>query len=630
MLSIQARFMPETMNEESRSVEMVFTTSAPARMGRWKGWDWEEFNEILSMTPEHVRLDRMKKGAPLLNSHYRYDLSSQLGVVEDVRLVGEELRGTVRFSKREDVEPFYQDVKDGIIRNASIGYRVHKYNDETPDNDKIKTLRAVDWEPFEISLVTVPADANAGVRSEEPAHNECEIQLREIQETNEGDEMGLKKETQTPEQTVEAVDAAAVRAEGAKEGAAQERKRVSEIQKAVRAAKLEETFASELIEQGVSVDHARAAIIEKWAEQDNKTQTKGHIVEVTRDERETRVKGIENALMHRYEPSKNKLDDNGRQYRSMSLLRIAEEMVGDRARHMTKTELASRALSTSDFSILLGNVAGKSLRSAYDLAPKTFMPFVRIGTLPDYKEMSRIQFGDIPDLEKVYEGGEYKYGSIGEGAEKIKLAKYGKKIRVTEETIINDDLGAFTRMPAMAGAAGARLETRLIYTDILLGNPKMSDNVDLFHGTHGNLPSASVIDDTNLGKAKALMRKMKALDGKDYLNLVPAFLVCGPDKESEALKILNGQILAAKSSDVNIWRNSMDPIIEATITGNKWFVIASPSMIDTIELSYLEGMAGPEITTTEDRENDSVVLKIKHVVGAKAIDYRGMIYNAGA
>jgi HK97 family phage prohead protease len=173
----QCRLLPESLNESDRTVELVFTTSSPVRMYGYTDKGFEQFKEVLSMDPSHVKLERMKKGAPLLDSHDRFGgIRSQLGVVEDVWVSGDELQGRVRFSKQEAGEHAFQDVKDGIIKNASIGYRVYKYDDISSDDDKIRTLKAVKWEGLEISLVTVPADPRAQVRSEiETEKNDCEM-----------------------------------------------------------------------------------------------------------------------------------------------------------------------------------------------------------------------------------------------------------------------------------------------------------------------------------------------------------------------------------------------------------------------------------------------------------------------
>jgi hypothetical protein len=313
----------------------------------------------------------------------------------------------------------------------------------------------------------------------------------------------------------------------------------------------------------------------------------------------------------------------------MNLLEIAKEMLGTKARGLTKSQVAIRALSTSDFPQLLENVMHKTLRRGYELQPKTFEPFVVRGTLADYRAAKRVSFGEVSSLAEVKEGGEYTYGSIGDGSESIQLAKYGKIIKITEETIVNDDLSAFTRLPQMMGSAASRLESNLVY-NILLNNAAMADGTALFHADHGNLPSAAAINVNSYNAARKAMRIQKGIDNLDYLDLEPAFLVCGPDKELEAKQLLNSAIVPAQISNTNPFYSSAQAIVDPRISGNKWFLIASPSQIDTIELSYLEGMSGPELSQEKGFDGDYVKFKIKHVAGAKAIDHRGMVYNSGA
>jgi len=150
------------VNEESRTVELTFTTGADVVRFDWA--TGKRFIERLSMDPKHIRMDRLRSGAPLLNSHSAYTLAHQIGVVERADIDGKKGTASVRFSKREDVEPFYRDVIDKIIRNVSVGYRVHRF-EETQGKNEMPVRTATDWEPYEISMVPMGADAGAQVRS---------------------------------------------------------------------------------------------------------------------------------------------------------------------------------------------------------------------------------------------------------------------------------------------------------------------------------------------------------------------------------------------------------------------------------------------------------------------------------
>jgi phage head maturation protease len=138
-------------------------------------WDGEEFIEELSLDPAHVRLGRLNGGgANLLDSHSSWRLASVLGVVERAWIEDQQGVATVRFSERAEVVAVWQDVVSGILRNISVGYFVHRFERTRTGKGQPDILRAVDWEPAEISLVAVPADAGAGVRDASRLHA-CQV-----------------------------------------------------------------------------------------------------------------------------------------------------------------------------------------------------------------------------------------------------------------------------------------------------------------------------------------------------------------------------------------------------------------------------------------------------------------------
>ncbi|GEB79789.1 hypothetical protein DDE01_12040 [Desulfovibrio desulfuricans] len=159
----------EQINEESRTVELAFSSEEPYE--RWWG------TEILDHGPKSIRLGRMKQGAALLCDHNTRD---QIGVVESVTIGADRVgRAVVRFGKSARAEEVYQDVKDGIRRWVSVGYQIHKMLQEESDPDN-PTYRVTDWEPFEVSIVAVPADPTVGVgRNTETNALPVEVEQRE-------------------------------------------------------------------------------------------------------------------------------------------------------------------------------------------------------------------------------------------------------------------------------------------------------------------------------------------------------------------------------------------------------------------------------------------------------------------
>ncbi len=369
----------------------------------------------------------------------------------------------------------------------------------------------------------------------------------------------------------------------------------------------------------------------------------GHRVEAgSQDEVKSYREGAIQAVLHQASPGQYKLDEKSAQFRGFSLLDLARdctERAGHRTRGMTRDQIAIKAMqSTSDFPNILENVVTKSLRAGYEGTQRTFVPFCRRATLPDFKQVSRTQLGGAPALKRVLEGAEYENGTIGDGAEKYQVHKYGRIVALTWETIINDDLDALTRIPQAFGASSADLESDLVYA-VLTGNAAMADGVVLFHSTHGNLGSSTPLADA-LNSAATLdpiaeMRKQmllqKGIEGR-YITVRPKYLIVPPELEQVALKITSASFVAAKGLDINVQGVTLTPIVEPRLhdaSTTAYYGAAEPNTIDTIEYAYLQGHEGVFTETKAGFEVDGVQVKCRHVFGAKAIDWRGLWMDAG-
>ncbi|MBF0127392.1 MAG: peptidase U37, partial [Magnetococcales bacterium] len=280
-----ANFVPATVDSEARTIEMIWSTGSTVRRRDWS--TGQSYDETLSMDPAHVRLERLNGGAPLLNSHHLYDLGSVLGVVEKAWIAKGEGRAVVRFSNREEVAAIWRDVQDGIIRNVSMSYRINTFQ-ITDEAGKIQERLAVDWEPYELSAVTVGADPGAGFRSAEKITNPCQmIHTRGAEmpdqatphpeiATDPAADVATRQVT-PPQPTMEVaakpVDPAP-QARGttseevetiARNAIAAERKRSAEIYEAQGKLKLDRTFADKLVQDGVTLDDARRSLIDEAA-----------------------------------------------------------------------------------------------------------------------------------------------------------------------------------------------------------------------------------------------------------------------------------------------------------------------------------------------------------------------------
>lgn len=647
-----AKVVPNTYNEENRTVEITWSTGA--RVLRMPFFD-DPFMEELDMSPEACDLSRLNDGAPFLSVHRSDDLSDVLGVMVRAWLQEGMGRGLVRFSKRASIQETVDDIVDGIIRNVSVGYNVSLYRDVTGPNDKFTVLRAVRWQPLECSAVPIGADAGAGFRSHSDSVFPCEIlspgsdpsiQQSAVSAKERGDSMPPEIENPaspaTPAATATSAPAAAAQRsemEIKKEERNAERSRVTEIMSSCRKAGLPENFSEKLIADGTPIDEARKAIIDELAERQSAGgAVNPHAVSASGGmpvKEEQRHAAATEALLHRADPMKYKLTDIGRDFRGMNLAEMAAEFLqarGVRTRGMFKAEIAKRAFeSTSDFPALLANVANKSLRDAYQNAPQSFRPIVKVATAPDFKQMSRVQLSDAPSLEVVNESGEIKRGAVTDGKEVYQIVTAAKRIGLTRQTIINDDLQAFTRLPMLFGRAAADYESDVVW-GIITANAAMGDGVALFHATHKNLASpGTVLDVPNTAAARQAMRKQLNLQ-KRPMRVEPKFYGVSPENETAAEQVV-GPIVPNAAGSFNPFSGKLQILVEPRLSvssgAQPWYTFADPSQIDIIEICYLEGQQGVVMENKMSSDIDGMELICKEDFGAKALDFRGMYKNPG-
>jgi len=619
--------MPDGQRAEGAPFEfdVTFATATPVRRRDWDAGG-QYFDEVLDISAKAIESSRIDAGLPFLNSHSSYDLESVLGRSVSWSIEGGKAKARIRLSGREEIAGIRKDIEDGILTDISVGYRVLEYRKENvkPGTNEVAKYTAVRWMPMEISLVPVPADIQSGIgRSENPNPETFPVKIENMEETP---KIETQRAVDSPPAPVD--NSAAIRA-----AAEAERKRISEINTLARKHGLDEAFAGRHIDGNSDIATVRAAILD---ELDRKQVSVNgvNISPTVGDDRKVLARAaMTDALLIRSgvdvaTPAKGVEDFRGR-----SLLRMAEhslEFAGENTRGMTPREIATRAMSTGDFPIILGNTVNRTLRAAYEAQERTFMPWTRRANARDFRDLTRAQLSGLTGgFKQIVEGAEYKQATMSEAKETYKIAKYGHIISLTWETIVNDDLDAFSRVPAATAAEAAEIQSDIVY-GILSANANMSDGVALFHANHGNLAaSGSAITTTSLSVARAAMRKQTGLNGRK-INLRPKFLIVGPDKETEALQILKATIVATKTADTNVFMGSMDLIVDSRIEGNAWYLAAAPTMIDTVEYAFLDGE--PELFTEQRNgfEVDGIDIKARMLFAAKAIDWRGLYKNPGA
>lgn len=632
---------PASYQEEDNSIEVVWSIGAAGLRFDWL--DGGYYTEELSMDPGAVRLGRLNAGACLLDSHSTYSLSSVLGSVVpgSVRIENGEGLCRVRLARTPDVADTVAKIIDGHIRSLSVSYNVFEFQ-RTEREGEYPHMLATDWEPVELSFVTVPFDAAAQVRQRSAAQGgDHPCTIRGAAAPNPENEMP-DPVIEPAADTAPATPPVATQAPAADTRAAPAVTATRIFERCGRAPELGDAFARELIERNETsplseIDFERA-ISDRLIESRALPPIDARAGR-TGTESDGYRRAIEAAVVLRADPSAQVPEADAiaaREFRGMSMMEMARDYcqrTGIGVFGGNKLEIAGAALglrygahTTSDFANALSNAAGKRVRAAYDAAPQTFGPIVSRGTLPDFKDTNIIGLGDAPSLLLVRENAEFTYGAMSDTGMSYRLQTYGRIIAITRQALINDDKRLFSRVPQQFGFKAKDLESDLVW-GIIVSNPTMADGFALFSNQHGNLGTSAAITIASVAAGRQAMAQQKSAEG-GFITVRPAFLVVGPAKETEAEQFLTA-VAAAQASNVNPFVGKLQLIVEPRITDNSWYLIADPSAIDTIELSHLEGQEGVFIETQAGFDVDGIKTKARLDVGAATIDFRGFYRNPG-
>jgi len=591
LLTRRADLAPASADRDARTVEVIWSTGAPVRRRDMAG----PYVERLSLAPEAVDLSRLQ-GASVLDAHRQSAVRDVLGSVQSASVDGQRGTALIRFSARPEVEPLWQDVLSGILRHVSVGYSVEAWAEATENGARV--LTAVRWTPHEISLVPTPADPGAHIR--------METNMTDI--------------TTPPEaQTRAAIN--------------------TEIRSIARIAGLDQAWIDGQIDAAVDADTARRAAFEALATRSAPTiRTEQVRVEMgeSQDDPSLRARQMGEALYARINP-RHDLSEPARRYAYATPVDMAKELLtlrGESTMALSPASLVTRALhTTSDFPIILGNTVGRVLRNAYQAAPSGIRRLGRQTSARDFRAVNKIMLGEAPLLEKLNEAGEIKAGTMAEAREAYKIETWAKKIGITRQVLVNDDLGAFADLARRMGQGAAETEARILVTllEANSGNgPTLSDTKPLFHVDHGNrATTGAVISDTTLSTARLALRTQKGIEGR-VIRVTPKNLLVPPALETVAEKWL-ATIAPATAADVNPFSGAMSLVVEPRLTSaTRWYVTADPGEIDGLEFAYLSGNEGPQVESRSGWDVDGVEIRVILDFGAGFIDHRGWFQNPGA
>jgi hypothetical protein len=254
--------------------------------------------------------------------------------------------------------------------------------------------------------------------------------------------------------------------------------------------------------------------------------------------------------------------------------------------------------------------------------------------------------------EVVPENHDYPEAKTGDEKETYRVEKYGSMFSVSWETIVNDDLDALSRVPAMQGASCRRKQNQVVYS-VLTSNAAMADTGLLFNttaqttaGGHANSSGAAAapgVTTLNAGYLSMMTKTGITVNGVagPILNIQPAFLIVPAAYGATALQLLGsiadpaaGGSAAGNSNTLNIYGPNgsrpikviIEPVLDASSTTD-WYLAASTSQVDTVELTFLAGEESPVLESDWVMTNDTYLFKVRQTFAAAAIDFRGLFRN---
>lgn len=641
---------PSTYREDDHSVEFVLTTEEPAIV-----FDWERF-ELVQEVLVSDGMEIMGDSVPLLNCHSRRSTDDVLGSVRDFKREAGQNAGRAYFDKDDPVAmKALNKVKNKYLDSGSVGYEqiesewiklgeTTTYNGKQYNGPMLLTKR---WRLKEFSLVPIGADLYAKVR-QDSGNDSQRADGNILQE-------GVQMPTENNKTPAESADLAEKATENKRE-LELERK---EQELARRAADLEikelctkydcKELAEKLIAERTDVATATQKVLETVADR-TKGMSEARITIGAEHEEKERAAIVDAALMQIIGKEKVKNPAPGADsFRGVSMTGIASKMLrrdGVNTDYMSKEDIVSRALmmrsnpsvpnmGSGNFSSLLANVAEKVLMTAWQYAPTTYQAWCKIGSLPDFKASKRVQVSAAPDMLLTPEFAEVQYGQMSDTGEDIALSTYARRLVLTRQAIINDDLDYFNTLFTAFGARAAALINRLPYA-VLAANGNLADGDSLFDGALHTADTA--LSATSAGVAVQAFGRHKALaqSGEDnmYLNAPPRFVLVGYANWVAARILFEsmGSTVDDKNSAVLNPYNGMEVIFDANITSNagkQHYYVADPSVAPTVEVAFLNGRREPTLIVEETSPVLGVAFTGLIDATAKALQRQGIYRNQG-
>lgn len=662
----RAKVSPSSFSEKENSVDMILSTEFPVIRYDWRIGEY--IDEILLNEGARFRSEQI----PLLDNHNIYEgCCSQIGSIRELVADKESVRGKSFFTSSDEVKPIVTRVKEGHLKESSIGYRILEktiikqgekvtIKGKTFEAQKRTIFIVTDYEIFEASMTPIAANPEAGLRSEsENKFKKKGEKIVEYLKRRDGtlvldekgnpipvkDEkealellrkMGIDQEQKAP------VDEKKIR----KEVKESYKKRCQEITEDCKRSNISLDDTLSYLDSDKSADQVRKEIIDSLSKTRNpQLIDNSRNPEIVRDQADKCYEFVRNSLELRFgleiseEQQKNatmgkslldlsKIMLQGRS--SSDVYRMDNVAFGQEV--FKRIEPVYRAVSpgpmvSSDFPTLLSNIAQKRLQRNFDDAQTTYQIWTIQESVPNFKVFEIPFISGIDSLAVIPDGDEPARATFSDGGESSKLVDRGREIVISWQTLINDDLGAIVRIVVKASQASARTANKICY-QVLKQNKNLSDGVPLFHATHKNLGVPANLSYDELSLARAMQRKQVG-PKQENLNLPIRHLLVSPDNEELAIKLSSDNVKPGGTNDEKNTFKGLNPVIDNELVGQEWYTATNPAQQETVQFTTLEGFEKPRIMEETRMASMARHYYVRFPCVALPVDFRGLTKNAG-
>lgn len=447
-----------------------------------------------------------------------------------------------------------------------------------------------------------------------------------------------------------------------------ERARVKAIEEACAGEEcLAETLRTALSD-GWTVERAKSEALNKIRESRKAAVSTPNVIHAPTANRE--VLGMAMTLRAGHDPMRGVTDsqraaraqlaEQAERFRNLSMVDVCRAALAAEGKQIPVgyEDTIRAALSGGTLSSIFTTSVQATLLRAFEENGDSTIGLTNDVDVPNFKTNDRIRVSEAGGLKRLARGGTAEHDTISDAKESYKIARYAKQFVIDEQDMIDDNFQVLVDRPTFLGRAAARLRPELVWA-ILLLNGNLSDSVALFATGHGNIQTGgtSPLSATSLKAAIKQMAKQKGVRTDVTLNLMAKYLVVPAALKYDAAVLLKsaenreGNSGTATTnqgtynplrdeglelrSDARIDNGFTDPSDGTTAVGGsalKWFLFCNPADCPTVEVGYLAGRSRrPSLRSfVLDRGAYGVGFDIVHDIGAKALDFRGMQYSAGA